>query len=129
MNLTILLPSQELVRWNDVIRLVVSTSQGSWGLLPHRRDCVGVLVPGIVTMETRSQGVVFAAVDAGVMVKTGADIQISVRRALLGADLRLLRATVEHEYAALDQTARDARRVSEKLEAGLMRRLVMLHHE
>lgn len=129
MNLTILLPSRVLVDNNDVVRIVVETSQGSWGLLPHRRDCVAVLVPGILTFETQAEGVVYAAVDVGVLVKAGAHVHISVRRALLGTDLERLRETVEREYAVMDQTEREVRQVNEKLENGFLRRLVVLHRE
>jgi len=111
------------------MRLVVETSQGSWGILPHRRDCVAALVPGVLMFETQAGGVSYVGVDMGVLVKTKADVQISVRRAVAGADLEHLRETVAREYAVLDQTERDVRHVSEKLETEFLRRMVALHHE
>jgi F-type H+-transporting ATPase subunit epsilon len=87
------------------------------------------LVPGVLTLETAAEGVLYAAVDAGILVKTGKEVRISVRRAVLGADLQHLREMVEHEYSVLDQTERDVRRVSEKLESGLLRRMVELRRE
>jgi F-type H+-transporting ATPase subunit epsilon len=129
MNLKILLPSQVFAEKKDVTRLVVETSQGSWGILPHRRDCVAALVPGILTFETQTEGVAYAAVDLGVLVKSGADVHISVRRAVFGTDLGRLRETVQREYAVLDQTEREVRHVSEKLEIGFLRRMVALHRE
>ena len=129
MNLRILVPSQVITDKKDVTRLVVETSRGSWGILSHRLDCVAVLVPGILTFEARSEGVVYVAVDVGVLVKTGADVHISVRRAVLGTDLGRLRETVEHDYAVLDQTEREVRQVGEKLENGFLRRMVELHRE
>jgi F-type H+-transporting ATPase subunit epsilon len=90
---------------------------------------VAVLVPGILTFETQAEGVVYAAVDVGVLVKAGAHVHISVRRALLGTDLERLRETVEREYAVMDQTEREVRQVNEKLENGFLRRLVVLHRE
>jgi F-type H+-transporting ATPase subunit epsilon len=128
-NLTVLLPSRVFISRNEVMRVVVETSQGSWGILPHRRDCVAVLVPGLLTFETKAEGVVYAAVDVGVLVKAGAHVQISVRRALLDTDLERLRDTVEREYAVLDQTEREVRRVSEKLESEFLRRMVVLQRE
>jgi F-type H+-transporting ATPase subunit epsilon len=129
MNLKILLPSQVFAEKAEVTRLVVETSQGSWGILPHRRDCVAALVPGILTFETQTEGVAYAAVDLGVLVKCGADVHISVRRAVCGTDLGRLRETVQREYAVLDQTEREVRHVSEKLENGFLRRMVALHRE
>ena len=129
MNLAILLPSGVLARMSDVLRLVVATPQGAWGILPHRRDCVGVLVPGILTVETQSAGILYIAADRGVFVKTGKDVRISVRGAVRGSDLARLRETVEREYAVLTQTEQEVRHVSEKLESGFLRRMVALHHE
>ena len=43
--------------------------EGSFGLLPHRLDCVAALVPGILTYETKEDGTVYLAVDQGVLVK------------------------------------------------------------
>ena len=129
MNLIILLPSRVLADKKAVTRLVLETSQGSWGFLPHRRDCVAALVPGILTFDTQTEGVTYVAVDVGVLVKTGADVRISVRRAVVGRDLERLRNTVEREYSVLDQTEREVRYVSEKLESRVLRQLVALHHE
>lgn len=129
MNLSILVPSQVFLAKKDVTHLVVETSQGAWGFLPHRRDCLAALVPGVLTFKTQSEGVVYVAVDIGVLVKTGADVHISVRRALVGTDLAHLRETVAREYAVLDQTEREVRNVNEKLENGFLRRMVALHRD
>jgi F-type H+-transporting ATPase subunit epsilon len=128
-NLRIFLPSRVYAYEDEVRRLVVETSQGSWGILPRRRDCVTVLVPGVLTYETQTERVVYIAVDAGVLVKTAADVRISVRRAVTGTDLARLRETVEREYTILDRIELDVRHTSEKLENGFLRRLVALHHE
>jgi F-type H+-transporting ATPase subunit epsilon len=128
-KLKILLPSLIYAEKDGVTRLVVETSQGSYGILPHRRDCIAVLVPGILTFETQTEGVAYAAVDVGVLVKIGADVHISVRRAVFGAQLGRLREMVQREYSVLDQTEREVRHVSEKLENGFLRRVVELHHE
>jgi F-type H+-transporting ATPase subunit epsilon len=113
----------------DVARLVVETSRGSWGIWPHRRDCVAVLVPGVLTFETDAKGIVYVAVDAGVLIKTGAEVLISVRRAVCGSVLARLRETVEREYAVQDRTEREVRHVSERLENGFLRKMVELHHD
>ena len=104
MNLKILLPFQIFAEKTGVARVVAQTREGSFGLLPHRLDCVAALAPGILTYETEADGEVFVAVDEGVLIKTGADVLVSVRRALGGADLGQLRAGVErvleaHEFA------------------------------
>ncbi len=129
MKLKVLLPSQVYAEKDEVMRLVVETSHGSYGILPHRLDCVAVLVPGILTFETQAGGVEYAALDSGVLVKTGSNVHISVRRAVFGAGLGRLRETVQREYSVLDKIEREVRQVSEKLENGFLRRVVELHRE
>ena len=129
MNLKVLLPFQVFAEKAGVSRIVAETRAGSFGLLPHRLDCVAALTPGILIYETDADGEVFVAVDDGVLVKTGADVLVSVRRALGGADLGQLRTSVEKEFKTLDERETSVRSVMAKLEAGFLRRLASFQHE
>lgn len=129
MNLKVLLPFQIFAEKSGVSRIVAETHEGSFGLLPHRLDCVAALVPGILIYETDSDGEVFVAVDEGVLVKSGAEVLVSVRRALLGKDLGELREAVEKEFLTLDENERSMRSVMAKLETGFLRRLATFHNE
>ena len=102
MNLKILLPFGIFTEKTGVSRIVAETREGSFGLLPHRLDCVAALAPGILNYQLTSDEEVFVAVDAGVLVKTGSDVLVSVRRALGGSDLGQLREAVEREFLTLD---------------------------
>lgn len=128
MALELLLPFQVFAVETGVLRIVAETHAGSFGLLPHRLDCVAALAPGILTYETEADGEVFVAVDAGVMVKTGPDVRVSVRCAVSGTDLAQLRAAVDKQFLALDAEARDVRTVMAKLETGFIRRFAALDH-
>ena len=129
MNLKILLPFQIFAEKTGVSRIVAETREGSFGLLPHRLDCVAALEPGILIYETASDGEVLVAVDEGVLIKTGLDVFVSVRRALGGADLGQLRDTVEQEFLTLDEQEQSMRTVMTKLEAGFLRRFASFQHE
>jgi F-type H+-transporting ATPase subunit epsilon len=129
MNLKILLPFQIFAEKTGVSRIVAETPEGSFGLLPHRLDCVAALEPGILIYETESDGEVLVAVDEGVLIKTGLDVFVSVRRALGGADLGQLRDTVEQEFLTLDEQEQSMRSVMTKLEAGFLRRFASFQHE
>ena len=129
MNLKVLLPFQVFAEKTGVSRIVAETREGSFGLLPHRLDCVAALVPGILIYETDAQGEVCVAVDEGVLVKAGADVLVSVRRAISGTDLGQLRAAVEREFLALDEQEQSVRSVMAKLEAGFLRRFAAIRHE
>jgi F-type H+-transporting ATPase subunit epsilon len=129
MNLKVLLPFEVFAEKAGVSRIIVETCAGSIGLLPHRLDCVAALAPGILTYETEEEGEVYVAVDEGMMVKTGGDVFVSVRRALGGKDLGQLRDSVEKEFLMLNESEQSVRSVMAKLEAGVLRRLVTFQHE
>ena len=128
MNLKILLPQEVFADESGVTRIVVETRAGSYGLLPHRLDCVAALVPGILIYQTRSDPEVFAAVDEGVLVKTGSEVLISARRAMHGENLSRLREGVEREFLTMDEQERGVRSVLARLEAGFLRRFAMFSH-
>ena len=129
MNLKVLLPFQIFVEKTGVSRIVAETSEGSFGLLPHRLDCVAALAPGILVYEHEAEGEVFVAVDEGVLVKTGLDVLVSVRNAIGGTDLDTLHEAVEREFLNLDEQEKSVRSVLAKLESGFIRRFAAFHHE
>jgi F-type H+-transporting ATPase subunit epsilon len=129
MNLKVLLPFGIFAEKAGVSRIIAETREGSFGLLPHRLDCVAALTPGILTYETQEEGEVYVAVDEGVLVKTGPDVLVSVRRAMGGTDLGRLHEAVAQEFLKLDEHERDVRSVMAKLETRVLRRLATIHHE
>lgn len=129
MKLKILLPFQVFTEKAEVTRIVAETSSGSFGFLPQRLDCVAALVPGILVYETKADGEMFVALDEGILVKTGPDVLVSVRRAVVGNDLKKLHDLVAREFLVLDEHEQSVRSVMAKLEAGFMRRLMTLRHE
>ena len=129
MNLKVLLPFKIFADKTDVLRVVAQTREGSFGILPHRLDCVAALAPGILVFETAAEGEIYMAVDEGVLVKSGPDVLISVRNAIGGTDLDKLRAAVESEFLDLDEQEKNVRSVMARLESGFIRRFAALHHE
>jgi F-type H+-transporting ATPase subunit epsilon len=129
MTLKVLLPFQIFAEKTGVSRIVAETREGSFGLLPHRLDCVAALAPGILTYETETDGEVFVAVDEGVLVKTGPEVLVSVRRAISGKDLGQLHDTVKQEFLTLDEHEQSVRLVTAKLETGFLRRFATFQHE
>jgi len=128
MNLKILLPFQVFAEHSDVTSIVAEARGGSFGLLPHRLDCVAALAPGILTYRSEATGEVFVAVDEGVLVKTGQEVLVSVRQAIGGTDLGQLHATVKKEFLTLDKDEQDVRTAVAKIETGFLRRLATFQH-
>lgn len=128
MRLKVLLPFEVFVDDGDVSRIVAQTPQGAFGLLPHRLDCVAALAPGILIYENAAHEEVFLAVDQGVLVKTGAEVLVSVRRALRGTDLAQLHAEVTQQFERQGQQDQDLRYAMTRLESGFLRRVAGFEH-
>jgi F-type H+-transporting ATPase subunit epsilon len=128
MKLKVLLPYQVYAEIDGVERIVAETTQGSFGLLPRRVDCVAVLEPGILTYETKAAGEIYIAVDEGILVKVGADVLVSVRNAIGGTDLGKLRVAVAKEFVDLDENEKQVRAVLARLESGFVRHFTEYHH-
>jgi F-type H+-transporting ATPase subunit epsilon len=119
MKLKILLPFKIFADIQNVSQVVVETSEGSYGMLPLRLDCVAALVPGILSYETN--GVMhYVAIDKGVMVKAGPQVLLSVRNAVGGVDLGKLGELVKHNFISQDENQKLAITAIAKLERGFI---------
>ena len=128
MNLKVLLPSQIFLETSGVSRIVVETPEGSLGLLEHRRDCVSALAAGILIYQVGAAAERYLAVDEGVLVKAGAQVSVSVRRAFGSDHLSGLRGAVEKEFRALDERDQKVRQVTARTEASLLLRFAGMQH-
>jgi len=129
MSLKVLLPFQIVADKTGVSRIVAETREGSFGLLPHRLDCVAALAPGILIYQLGAQAEVYMAVDEGVLVKTGLGVLISVRNAIGGTDLGQLHEAVEREFLHLNEREQSVRSVMSKMESDFISRLAEFHRE
>jgi len=125
MQLKVLIPACVFLEQENVTRMVAETPHGSFGILPHRLDCVAALAPGILTFEVENREAFFA-VDEGILVKTGTQVLVSVRNAIGGADLGKLRQAIDQEFLSLDERAKSVRTVLAKIESDFARRLLEL---
>lgn len=127
MNLKILLPFGVFAEKNSITRMVAETREGSFGILPHRLDCVAALVPGIMIYEHEAEEEVCVAVDQGVLVKTGLNVFVSVRNAIGGTNLDILHEAVKREFLDLDDQEKSIRSVMAKLESSFIRQIAGFH--
>jgi len=129
MKLKVLLPFRVFIVKDKVKRIVSETREGSFGLLPHRLDCVAALAPGLLCYETEAEGEVYIAIDEGILVKTGNEVSVCVRNAIGAAAPGKLREAVKKEFLTLDEQEKYVREMLGKLEAGLIRRFTEFHDE
>ena len=127
MHLKILVPTEIFADQTGVSDIIAETGEGSFGLLEHRLDCVAALTPGILTYTT-ARGVVYVAVDEGVLVKAGTDVLVSVRHAIGGTNLGQLHNEIKKSFLTLDQEERTVRDMVAKMESGFAGRLAEFQH-
>ena len=120
MKLKVLLPNEVMVD-RAVTKVIAEAENGSFCLLPRHIDFVAALVPGILSFESSSGEEVFLAVDEGILVKCGAEVLVSTRNAVRGADLETLKQTVEKQFRVLDEREKLTRSALAKFEASIMR--------
>lgn len=128
MILKVLMPFQQLMEKQNVVRIVAETTIGSLGILPRRLDFVASLVPGIITYETPEEGEQYLAVEAGILVKKGLEVCVAIRNGLYGTDLGKLRSSIEKEYSKRVEGERTVTSILTKLENDVIKRLLEFHH-
>jgi F-type H+-transporting ATPase subunit epsilon len=128
LQLEILLPFTVFLASETVSRIVVVTPSGAFGLLPHRLDCVTAVSPGILSYSTPAGSEINVAVDRGMLIKTGSQVRVCVRRAMSGSGLGDLRRAVTREFLNLNAREQSTRTVLAALEGRLIRRLAEFQH-
>jgi F-type H+-transporting ATPase subunit epsilon len=129
MHLKVLLPFEVFAEKTGVSRIVAETREGSFGLLPHRLDCVAALAPGILIYQLETEAEIYVAIDEGVLVKTGLDVLISVRNAIGGTDLGRLHEAVVREFMHLSEREQSVRSAMARMESDFISRLAEFHRE
>lgn len=105
----------------EVVKVVASTNNGSFCLLPRHADFLTELVPGLLCYEKTDGEEVFLAVDEGLLLKEGDSVFVSTRRAIEGGQLAELRQRVRDEFQLLDERQRAYQSATASLEANFLR--------
>jgi F-type H+-transporting ATPase subunit epsilon len=125
MRLKVFLPTEILVD-EEVLKVTAEAENGSFTMLPRHIDFTTALVPGLLSYLNMEGEEHFLAVDAGILVKCGADVRVSTRNAAQGADLGSLVHMIEHEFRVLDEHEKVARSAFARMEADIVRRFIEL---
>ena len=123
MNLNIMTPGETFSE-KDVAMITAESAGGFFGILPRHIDMVSALVPGILYYRSGNGGETYFAVDEGVLVKKGGEVDVSVRRAIKGGGLGTLKKTVGENMEALDEHEKRSRAILARLEADFIRRFM-----
>ncbi|MBU6453801.1 MAG: F0F1 ATP synthase subunit epsilon [Cyanobacteria bacterium REEB67] len=129
LTLKIITPTGIFAEIENVVSIVAETTEGSLGILPHRLDCAAALAPGIFSYQQSGKSHIYMAVDQGALVKTGLNVNVSVRNAIVGKDLAQLHEAIEKVYLNLSEEEKQARAVMQNLESNFLSRMARYHDE
>lgn len=121
MQVTLRLPTRTLFS-GTAKKIYAVAENGAFGMLPNHTDFVSALVPSIMVLTNEQDVELFFAVDEGLLVKTGYQVDIAIRRGIQGEDLDSLNAELSTSFLAVDEDERVARSALSRLEAGIVRR-------
>lgn len=127
MRLKVFLPMKVLID-QEVTKIVAEAGNGSFGILPKHIDFVAALTPGILSFESGGEEE-FIAIDGGVLVKCGAEVMVSTRKAVQSRNLGELKRTVEEEFGTLNESERKTRSILAKLEADFTKRFLKMREQ
>lgn len=121
MTVSLRLPSRTLYE-GSALRLLATAANGAFGLLPNHTDFVTALVPSVLVLTDEDNREQFFGIDEGILMKTGHQVDIAIRRGVRGEDLESLNDTVLASFVEVDEEERVARSALSRLEAGIVRR-------
>lgn len=90
------------------------------GILPHRRDCVAIITPGILVLKDSANEETFVAIDEGILTKTSLDVTILVHSAIWGKDLSQLQDKVKDLFLQENEEEINLSKLMGKIENSLL---------
>jgi F-type H+-transporting ATPase subunit epsilon len=79
-------------------------------------------VPSVLILTDGTGGELFFGIDEGLLVKTGHQVDIAIRRGVQGDSLDTLNDTIQKAFVEVDEEERVARSALSRLEANIVRR-------
>ena len=111
MHISVYVPDRIVLDESGVVSIVAESTHGFFGILPHRLDCLAILVPGILYLKQTDREERYLAIDDGILVKTRLDVTVSVRHAIIGRRLENMQEQVMQmikQRSEYDQNVRQA---------------------
>ena len=127
MLLKVIVPHQLPLEIPNVLSIRSNTSQGSFGILPHRLDFVGALVPSILIYKTTNNVSNYMAIDQGIIVKKGLQVAIAIHHIIISKNLGTLKDHVEREFHQLEEKELQLRSALAKIESDFIRSIEKFH--
>jgi F-type H+-transporting ATPase subunit epsilon len=107
----------------EVKKVVAESPAGSFCILPRHIDYVTALTTGILSYLTPEDEERFLAIDEGVLVKQGNEVQVAAEW-VIGGELGELRRQIEHMMSDAGEREKKTRSSMARLEADFIRRFM-----
>ena len=124
MRLRVITPGQ-IALDTKVDKVSAEAINGAFTLLPRHVDFVAPLAQGLLTYVRDDEETV-VALDGGLLVKCGTQVDVVTAEALSGEDLRSLDREFDTAFEELDEAERSARLAMADLESDITRQLLEL---
>ncbi len=122
MRLKVYAPS-DIFLDREVKKVVAESPAGSFCILPRHIDYVTALTTGILSYLTPEDEEAFLALDEGVLVKQGNEVQVAAEW-VIGGELGELRRQIEHMMSDAGEREKKTRSSMARLEADFIRRFM-----
>ncbi|MDD2316957.1 MAG: F0F1 ATP synthase subunit epsilon [Desulfobacterales bacterium] len=122
MKLKVYTPSDIFLN-REVKKVVAESPAGSFCILPRHIDYVTALTTGILSYLTPEDEERFLAIDEGVLVKQGNEVQVAAEW-VIGGELGELRQRIEHMMLNAGEREKKTRSSMARLEADFIRRFM-----
>lgn len=122
MRLKVYAPS-DIFLDREVKKVVAESPAGSFCILPRHIDYVTALTTGILSYLTPEDEEAFLALDEGVLVKQGNEVQVAAEW-VIGGELGELRRRIEHMMSDAGEREKKTRSSMARLEADFIRRFM-----
>ncbi|MCR5506746.1 MAG: F0F1 ATP synthase subunit epsilon [bacterium] len=117
MNLKIITPL-EIFYIKDVSKIRAEGLEGNFVILPNHADYVSSITTSIFSFETENK-TEFFAVDGGILVKYGENVEFSIRHAIKGNDLKSLKQQMEISFKEMEEEDKQTRTALASLEGNI----------
>lgn len=125
MRLVITTPTTVIVDQQDVVSLRAEDASGSFGILKGHADFLTVLAVSIIRWRSKDQSERYCALRQGVLtVKSGNEVMVATRQAVVGPDLEQLESAVLSRFRLSAEEEEIARSDAARLELAAIRRII-----
>ena len=102
----------------DVSKRTAEGLEGHFVILPKHADYVSAITTSIFSFEVNGEKKFFA-VDGGILVKYGENVEFSIRHAIKGTDLNDLKKQMEINFKEMEEEDKQTRTALASLEGNI----------